>query len=327
MDGGIGFTLDAVALDGAEAWDGQLINLHCHILPGIDDGAADLSVSLRMAERSAAEGVRVIACTPHILPGLYHNSGPQIRCGVKELQRELDERGIDVRLVSGADNHIAADFVAGLREGRLLALGDTRYVLVEPPHHVAPVRMEEFFFDLLVAGYVPVLTHPERLTWIETSYDAVKRLAHSGAWLQITAGSLTGAFGRQPKYWAERLLAEGLVHLIASDAHDIERRPPNMGQGREYAAKRVGEAEAEHMVTTRPMGVLANEPPSDLPAPQPGGPMPVKIESRKLDERAKGAGGLWGMTARLRKLFGDGLSGRRRKRRFSAGERDFGRED
>ena len=141
-----------------------MIDLHCHILPGVDDGAADLSVSVEMAKAFVADGVSVVACTPHILPGLYHNSGPQIRQATTQLQQLLNEEGIPLRLVTGADNHIVPSFVAELRSGHLLSLADTRYVLVEPPHHIAPPRLEDLFFNILVAGYVPILTHPERLT-------------------------------------------------------------------------------------------------------------------------------------------------------------------
>ncbi|MBI3275286.1 MAG: capsular biosynthesis protein, partial [Methylocystis sp.] len=155
-----------------------------------------------------------------------------------------------------------------LRSGRLLSLADTRYVLVEPPHHVAPLRMEEFFFGLITAGYVPILTHPERLAWIKSHYPTVKRLVRSGVWMQVTAGSLTGAFGRTARYWAERMLDEGCVHILATDAHNMQARPPNLGAGRELAARRVGAAEAEHLVVTRPEGVLANVSPSSLPMPE-----------------------------------------------------------
>src|SRR3990170_8768836 len=114
-----------------------MFDLHCHILPGLDDGAADLSVSIEMAKAFVADGVTVAACTPHILPGLYHNSGPQIRQATADLQQVLEQEGIPLKLVTGADNHITPSFVAELRSGHLLSLADTRYVLVEPPHHVA----------------------------------------------------------------------------------------------------------------------------------------------------------------------------------------------
>ena len=245
-----------------------MIDLHSHILPGIDDGAGDISVSLEMARAFVADGVTTVACTPHILPGLYHNTGPRIRQAVADLQSAIDQEGITLRLVTGADNHIVPDFVRGLQSGHLLSLADTRYVLVEPPHHVAPPRLEDVFFDLLVAGYVPILTHPERLTWIEAHYDSVVGLAGKGVWMQITAGSLTGAFGRRPRYWAERMLDEGCVHILATDAHDPKRRPPILGRGRDAAAGRVGETEATHLVLTRPQGVIENRDPTSLPLPE-----------------------------------------------------------
>ena len=245
-----------------------MIDLHCHILPGIDDGAADVAMSLKMAAAFVADGVQVVACTPHILPGLYHNTGPQIRQATAQLQETLDQHGIPLRLVTGADVHIVPDFVAGLKAGRLLSLADSRYVLVEPPHHVAPVRLDDLFFNLLVAGYVPILTHPERLTWLKAHYATVQKLVQAGVWIQITAGSLTGSFGRTALYWAERMLDEGAVHILATDAHDDQRRPPVLGKARALAAKRVGEREAEHLVLTRPAGILQNVVPSSLPMPK-----------------------------------------------------------
>ena len=124
------------------------------------------------------------------------------------------------------------------------------------------------FFSLLVADYVPILTHPERLTWISSHYETVQRLVRAGVWMQITAGSLTGAFGRNARYWGERMLDEGYVHILATDAHDVSRRPPNLSQGRALAEKRVGDAEAQHLVFTRPRGILLNDLPSNQPKPE-----------------------------------------------------------
>lgn len=244
-----------------------MYDLHSHILPGIDDGASELALSLNMARAYSDQGVEVVACTPHILPGLYHNTGPGITKAVAELQRHVDDAGIPLLLTTGADNHVVPDFVSGLASGHLLPVGGSRYVLVEPPHHVAPSRLDEFFFSILVAGYVPVLTHPERLTWIESKYNVMMELANRGVWMQITSGSLRGKFGSRPKYWAERMLDEGLVHILATDAHNMERRPPDLLKGREAAEKRVGAREATDLVVTRPAGILANMPPDALPAP------------------------------------------------------------
>lgn len=245
-----------------------MIDLHSHILPGIDDGASNIDVALEMARMQVADGVTVQACTPHILPGMYHNTGSGIRRAVVEFQTLLTEHGIPLRLVVGADNHMIPDFVDQLRSGHLLSLADSRYVLVEPPHHVAPPQMEAFFFGLLVAGYVPILTHPERLSWINTHYDVFERLVLKGVWMQITAGSLTGDFGDGARYWAERMLDEGLVHILATDAHGTKRRAPNLSSGRGFAAERLGVEEAEHLVETRPRAVITNLAPSDVPMPK-----------------------------------------------------------
>ncbi len=246
-----------------------MYDLHSHLLPGIDDGAPDYETSLAMARAYVDQGVRCVACTPHILPGLYPNSGPQIKAAVAELQGRLDADSVPLKLVAGADNHIIPDFVTGLREGRLLPIGDSSYVLVEPPHHIAPARLEDLFFSILVGGYVPVLTHPERLSWIEQKYDVMTTLAEKGVWMQVTSGSLIGRFGRRPRYWAQRMLEEGLVQILATDTHDTIRRPPDLAKGWREAERLVGAEEALHLVVTRPLGILTNKPTRELPVPQP----------------------------------------------------------
>jgi protein-tyrosine phosphatase len=293
-----------------------MLDLHCHILPGLDDGAADVSVSIEMAKAFVADGVQVVACTPHILPGLYHNSGPQIRQATSALQEVLDREGIPLKLVTGADNHITSRFVAELRSGHLLSLADTRYVLVEPPHHVAPPRLEDLFFSLLIEGFVPILTHPERLTWLESHYQTVQRLAQAGVWMQLTSGSLLGAFGRRARYWGERMLDEGLVHILATDAHNVTQRPPNLSQGHAAALKRVGAIEAERLVITRPQAALMNEDPANWPSPEyeisasqvgyndaPKAGSNVAKPARTPSDRTSAEGGLAG---RLRAILGLG---------------------
>jgi protein-tyrosine phosphatase len=200
------------------------------------------------------------------LPGLYHNAGPQIASAVQHLQDALGREGIPLRLVAGADVHMVPDLIAGLRSGRIPSIAGSRYVLVEPPHHTAPPQ-PEFFFSLLVEGFVPILTHPERLNWLQYRYEVIRQLVRAGVWMQITSGSLTGAFGRNAKYWAHRMLDEGCVHILATDAHDTHRRPPDLSRGRDAAAARVGIEEAEHLVLTRPLGVIENEAPANLPRP------------------------------------------------------------
>jgi protein-tyrosine phosphatase len=245
-----------------------MIDLHCHLLPGIDDGAADLATSLAMARAAVADGIRVTACTPHIYPGLYENTATGIRAATRRLAQVLREHDIGLSLVCGADTHLVPDLLSRLRDGSVPTLNDSRYFLLEPPHHVAPPRFEASVFELMTAGYLPVITHPERLSWIETHYDVMQRLAARGAWMQVTAGSLAGRFGKRPRYWGERMLSEGMVHLLATDSHGVDKRPPQLAQGRDLAAQRIGEAQAALLVRDRPRAILMNLPPSAVPAPQ-----------------------------------------------------------
>jgi protein-tyrosine phosphatase len=280
-----------------------MFDLHSHLLPGIDDGAPDLAAALSMARCYADQGVQCVACTPHILPGLYENMGPGIRLAVAALQKLLDEAGIPLRLVTGADNHMVPDFLGQLKSGHLLSLSDTAYVLVEPPHHVAPARIEELFFGIVIAGYVPILTHPERLTWIENKYDLIMRLAAKGVWMQVTSGSLLGRFGRRPRYWAERMIEEGIVHILATDAHNMKARPPDLLEGRMAAERLAGAAEAQHLVVTRPQGALLNRLTQDLPAPH---AWQMNKEARDYATSAQTSDARFGggLGERMRRLFG-----------------------
>lgn len=242
-----------------------MIDLHCHILPGIDDGALDLAMALRMARIAADDGIRVIACTPHIYPGMYDNDAAGIRVAVAELQMHLDTAGIALRLLAGADVHLTPDLVADVRSDKIPTLGGSRYILLEPPHHVAPPRFEEAVFELMAAGLVPVITHPERLSWIESHYDIFERLVERGCWMQVTAGALTGRFGRRVRYWGERFVCEGHAHVLATDAHHPERRPPLLAEARHAAAVLIGEEQALHLVDTRPSLILADAPSEQAP--------------------------------------------------------------
>jgi len=237
------------------------------MLPGIDDGAGDWDTAIAMAHIAVRDGIQYTVCTPHIYPGLYDNSAQNIRATMAMLEERLLRAGLSLRLSYGADVHLAPDLLAGLQGGRIPTLNGARYFLLEPPHHVAPPRLMETCFTLLVAGYVPIITHPERLTWIEDHYALIQELASRGVWMQVTAGSLVGRFGSQARYWAERLFDEGLVHLLATDAHGVRNRPPLLTEGRQAAERWVGPQEARRLVEDRPQGVIDNIDPEQMPMP------------------------------------------------------------
>lgn len=263
-----------------------MIDLHCHILPGLDDGSPDLSTSLAMAQIAVADGIGIIACTPHIKAGVYNNTTTEIKRGMAHLNNAIRREGFPLDLVLGADVHISADLYSRLRAGQVPTLNNTRYFLLEPSERILPPRFEEFVFTLTAGGYVPILTHPERFAWIESRYDLIKRLTGAGVLMQLTAGSLTGRFGRRPRYWSERMLAEGRVHLLATDAHDTRRRPPLLAEARDFVAHRFGADEAKRLVETNPLQIL-----DDM------------VVSRKALRPAGGASpkrrGVWGWAQRI----------------------------
>lgn len=271
----------------------KVIDLHSHILPGIDDGAFDEEAALEMARQAVSEGVEVQACTPHIFPGVYPNTGPDILARVAWFQSLLDYEQIPLRVVAGADVHIAPNLVQLIRSGEVLTLGGSKYILIEPPHHILPPRTEDIFFNLQAAGYHPILTHPERMTWIDQRYDLIKSLARSGVWMQLTAGSITGRFGQRPVYWSQRMLDEGLAHIVASDAHDPVQRRPSWRDALDALREQVGAEETLRLVRERPAAILSDIAPSKVHTP-------VMLSAEPDDP----GGSLWG------RLIG-ALAGRR----------------
>ena len=244
-----------------------MIDLHCHMLPGIDDGAKDLDMALQMARIAVADGITMTACTPHIFPGRFDNTPAGIREACQQFQAELVAAGIPLQLTYGADIQIAPDLTQKLLDGTLPTLHGSRYFLFEPPHQVSFPRLNDMIEDALLAGFVPIITHPERLFYVETDYDKFVEAARNGAWIQLTGGSLLGRFGRRAKRVSERFLNDGITHLLASDGHNLKKRTPELGKARDAAARFVGEEEADRLVQERPAAVIANTAPEDIPPP------------------------------------------------------------
>jgi protein-tyrosine phosphatase len=237
------------------------------MIPGIDDGARSLEIALKMAELAVADGITMTACTPHINPGLFDNTHAGIRDACADFQRELDTAAIPLKLTYGADIQVVPELVASLEDGTLPTLHNSRYFLFEPPHHVALPRLPDLVHNALLAGYVPVITHPERLAYIEADYDQFVDMARQGAWIQLTGGSLLGRFGPRVKKITERFLNDGVTHLLASDGHNLKNRTPELSEARDAAAAIIGAEEAFRLVNERPAAVIANMDPTDVSLP------------------------------------------------------------
>lgn len=244
-----------------------MIAMHCHMLPGIDDGARDLA----RARQAVADGIRHTVCTPHIYPGLYENTVEAIAAATSAFQADA---GIPLTVSYGADIQIVPELVMGLQSGQLPTLHGSRYFLFEPLHHIQPLGMLELIHSAVAAGYVPVITHPERLTWAEGAYAQFAEAARLGAWIQLTGGSLLGVWGPRVKAFTERFLTDGITHLVASDGHNQSNRSPTLGPARGALVQLMGGEDAHRLVSERPAAVLANSTTADVAPPDPATPAP-----------------------------------------------------
>ncbi len=236
-----------------------MIDLHSHLLPGLDDGSPDLQTSLAMAKMAVEDGTRLMACTPHRTPGLYDTTADQIRSSVSAFRTELDKAGIPLTICGGSDIHICPELPELLAAEPEYRLAKSDYFLFEPPHQFLPPRLIELVEKVRAAGFRPILTHPERLRWVRRHYDVFEGLIRAGCLVQVTAGSLEGRFGSEAKELAWRMLNEGRIDIIASDAHNLTSRPPRLSAAAALIADAAGEAEQWRMTVERPASILRNE--------------------------------------------------------------------
>jgi protein-tyrosine phosphatase len=211
------------------AWDspvmGNFTDIHCHIVPSIDDGAADLATALAMARQAVEDGTSTVIATPHQLGGNHHITADAIRGGVSTLKRELETAGIPLTVLPGADVRIEPELPALLKNGTVVTLADRgRHVLLELPHDIY-VPIEPLLQALNKQGLTGILSHPERNRGLMAAPQIIESLVARGCLMQITAGSLLGGFGSTAKRIATNCVQKRLVHFVASDAHDTVRRP------------------------------------------------------------------------------------------------------
>ncbi len=250
------------AMCPTDAAPGGWVDVHNHLLPGLDDGPRDWDQALRLCRALVHEGVTHAAATPHLFgPYAEPDRVERIVEAGRELARRVDEARLPLTLYLGADTRIDGVLSAALTEGRALPLGrGGRYVLIEPPHDVwveAPGVCEA----LASAGYAGVLTHPERHPHLRRrGVAALQPWIDRGAVIQVTAGSLTGDFGPEAEALAWEIAAApvGVPVIVASDAHDVTRRPPRMAEAARQLAVRLGPAVAERLCRTLPWQLLAD---------------------------------------------------------------------
>lgn len=238
-----------------QAFD-SFVDIHCHLLPGVDDGASTWQEALAMARLAAADGIGTVVVTPHQWGG--HAPSDTIRDGCRRLQVLLGRHCVPLRVVPGAEVRIEPDLVRSLRAGEVLTLADLRrYVLLELPHELF-FPLNRLLCDLQAAGLTAILSHPERNRGFLAQPRVLEGLVEAGCLLQVTAGSLVGSFGPQVRTFAEGLVAHGLVHFVATDGHGANSRRPLMSRAFERVASLAGRRAAAELCSTNPASVVAN---------------------------------------------------------------------
>ncbi len=233
------------------------VDIHCHLLPGIDDGATDLETSLGMARMAVEDGISTILVTPHQLGNFGHNRGDDIRRRTADLQQSLNEHQIPLQILPGGDVRIEDGMIEQLVSGEVLSLGDLRkHVLLELPHELY-FPMEGILTALERQGMTGILSHPERNRGILREPRLVPKLVGEGCLMQVTAGSLMGTFGPNCQQLAEWMITEGLVHFIATDAHGTKKRRPLMQRAFDRVRKLAGKSTAKKLCIRNP-GLVAH---------------------------------------------------------------------
>jgi protein-tyrosine phosphatase len=240
-----------------------MIDLHSHILHDFDDGARNLPAALAMARAAVADGVTVMAATPHARSSanaaFSRYSVALLQERLAELRAALAEQAIPLTVVPGTELFGEPGVVERLRAGEVLAYGESRAVLVEFPLYIARPAAEEIVFALQLAGYRVVIAHPERYRFVQNDPNALVPLVTRGALMQLTGDALLGRQGERLKRLAELMLAHGLVQILATDAHGPHfGRLPNMGAARARAVELVGEAVADAITRFVPAAVLSD---------------------------------------------------------------------
>jgi len=236
-----------------------MIDLHCHLVPGIDDGPETLEESLAMARLAVAAGITAARTTPHIQVGRWDNDLAKIAAAVAALRAEIERAAIPLELSFAAEVRLDYEILPMIEEGRIPFLGTLdgqKVLLLEFPHSHVPVGADKFVAWLLARNIRPMIAHPERNKDLMLDPARLLPFVKEGCLLQLTADALTGEFGDLARKRSVEFLEHGWVAVLASDAHDTVNRPPRMAGGRDVAAQIIGADAAEQLVQTLPGRIL-----------------------------------------------------------------------
>lgn len=237
-----------------------MIDLHAHILPGLDDGSGDLAESVAMAEVARDDGIHTIVATPHVLQGVFDNDKNKILSAVKALNQTLQEQGIAVKILPGAEYYLEADLPLKLAQGELLTINDNgRYLLVELPSAFIPEYSAQALYEIQLQGVTPIIAHPERNAGFSRRPTILEELISRGVLAQVTSASITGLFGKKVKQTAYSFIKQGLIHLISSDAHSSKVRAPLLSQAQKEIEHQLGSDLARQLTVQNPCSIVKGE--------------------------------------------------------------------
>lgn len=242
-----------------------MIDIHSHILPALDDGAKTWDESLEMARLAVDDGIRVMVATPHlfkerVVDSRKINTKQEILACIAEFKERLAAAGLDLEILPGCDVPLSIEALQLLEADSLFTINDLkRYMLLELPDTSIPPATAEICFRMKSKGVTPIITHPERHIIIQESPDKLRRLIDLGCLGQLTAGSLTGRFGRHVVRTSKLLIKRGYIHVMASDAHNLTGRTPRFSPALDELAKLVGPERALAMVTLVPEKIIKGE--------------------------------------------------------------------
>jgi protein-tyrosine phosphatase len=233
-----------------------MVDIHCHILPELDDGPTEESVAHQMFTMAARDGIRDLVATPHA--NYHYNFDPAVNRAKRDaLQQAM---GSTPQLHLGCDFHLSFENIADAKHNHTrYSINGTQYLLVEFADTNIPPHTEQIFFDMLSRGVVPIITHPERNPILAGQPDLLANWIGIGCLVQVTAGSVTGRFGKRAHRSTETMLRRNMVHFIATDAHNLTTRPPVLSAAREAIARDVSDEVAEALSEANPRAVIQGQ--------------------------------------------------------------------
>ena len=236
-----------------------MIDLHHHCLPGVDDGPRDWNEAVALCRLAESEGIETIVATPHVLRGRWRNVGvATLRSLASELQARV---GQSPRILLGSECFFVHDIADVLADGNtVVPLADRNYVLIEFASNAVPPMVEQPLYRMQLEGWTPIIAHPERNLVFQEKPELLASLVQLGAKTQITAASFTGHFGKEAAASATEWLSSGLVHIIASDAHNTEKRPPRTREALRVVTEQAGEDVVDALTRRNPTAVLEGRP-------------------------------------------------------------------